>query len=153
MYLCFWWEILSLGCGSWVCLCFIYLFMSVLFGFLGLFWSLGCNEFPVCGESRWRNLRMVRRYLFDFRRNTSVLLQWLEICRWRRGRWRPVFLFFLRLFCSLVFGGVAKVLGYLSENKRSKCRLCKVQMLCFNCVFIRNILRILGGTRWVLRLK
>ena len=64
-----------------------------------------------------------------------------------------LYFFFLRLFCSLVFGGVAKVLVYLSENKRSKCRLCKVQMLCFNCVFIRNILRILGGARWVLRLK
>ena len=64
-----------------------------------------------------------------------------------------LYLSFLRLFCVIVFDVVEKVFVDLLGNKTSECRLCEVQILCLNRVFIRDILRILGDARWVLRLK
>ena len=64
-----------------------------------------------------------------------------------------LYLPFLRLFCVVVFDVVEKVSLCLPKNKTSECRLCEVQILCLNRVFIRDILRILGDARWVLRLK
>ena len=152
MYLCFWWGTLFLGYGFWDCLYFSCLFMSVLGWFLTSFYTLDMVGVPLVvnrgDEIRgwWEGACLILEGIHPY---CCSGLKFVG----EEGGSGALYLSFFRSFCSLVFGSVVKVFVDLLGNKTSECRLCEVQILCLNRVFIRDILRILGDARWVLRLK